>query len=284
MSLHNTLLLPETTLTQLPDKNNNIHHADIVVTHKCSLTCKHCVDRYVVHDKTTNPPVVQLKDVYLFLTLLKHHVESRDLTVLLLGGEPTSAPLTYLYALIGMLKGFGFKASISTNGVDRDKVRALLSNTDINWVQLTAHGCNTDREYDFYFPFYNRINMKFPITTGTTLDMINHVRDYEVWRWGRISFVVYFNNDTGEDLCTDPEVLAYLKTLKWERVGSYLYAFDDRGIRYKRGIPGETNIIDEPDIPKLYPSGVYNKTWCNEDSDPYLGDMASILKGYPELE
>ena len=26
-------------------------------------------------------------------------------------------------------------------------------------------------------------------------------------------------------------------------------------------------------IPKLYPNGNYNKTWCNEDNDPYLGNL-----------
>ena len=37
-----------------------------------------------------------------------------------------------------------------------------------------------------------------------------------------------------------------------------MYTIDD-GVRFKKCIPGETNIIDEPTIPKLYPNGNYSE-------------------------
>ena len=49
----------------------------------------------------------------------------------------------------------------------------------------------------------------------------------------------------------------------------YEYTFY-KGVRIKKCIPGETNIIDEPTVPKVYPNGNYNKTWCNEEMDNYL--------------
>ena len=58
---------------------------------------------------------------------------------------------------------------------------------------------------------------------------------------------------------------------QWKRNGSYYYTFYE-GVRFKRCVPGETNLIDEPTIPKLYPNGNYNKTWCHEELDDYLSD------------
>jgi hypothetical protein len=73
------------------------------------------------------------------------------------------------------------------------------------------------------------------------------------------------------ELCTDKEVWELLDTLDWVRNGSYNYAFY-KGVRFKKCIRGETNLIDEPTIPKLYPNGNYNKTWCNEELDDYLSN------------
>ena len=79
---------------------------------------------------------------------------------------------------------------------------------------------------------------------------------------------MYFTPDF-EELCKDERVWELLDTLEWKRNGSYMYAFY-RGVRFKKCIPGETNLIDEPTVPKLYPNGNYNKTWNNEDMDDYL--------------
>lgn len=43
-----------------------------------------------------------------------------------------------------------------------------------------------------------------------------------------------------------------------------------KGVRRKKCIHGQTNIIDEETLPKLYPNGNYNKTWNNEELDDYL--------------
>ena len=79
------------------------------------------------------------------------------------------------------------------------------------------------------------------------------------------------------ELCTDKHVWDLLDSLSWTRNGSYLYTFYE-GVRIKRFIKGETNIIDEPSVPKLYPNGNYNKTWLNEDMDDYLRKSAKELK------
>lgn len=89
----------------------------------------------------------------------------------------------------------------------------------------------------------------------------------------RQSICMYFNPDFRE-LCTDREVWEFLDTLEWKRNGSYMYSFHN-GDRYKKCIHGETNIIDEPTVPKVYPNGNYNKTWMHEELDDYLfGDWA----------
>lgn len=81
---------------------------------------------------------------------------------------------------------------------------------------------------------------------------------------------MYFKPDFTE-LCTDEKIWNVLNTLDWKRNGSYNYAFYE-GVRFKKGIHGETNIIDEPTVPKVYPNGNYNKTWNDEELDDYLTD------------
>lgn len=79
---------------------------------------------------------------------------------------------------------------------------------------------------------------------------------------------MYFTPDF-KQLCSDQKIWSLLDTLEWKRNGSYMYAFY-KNIRFKKCIPNETNIIDEPTVPKLYPNGNYNKTWLNENLDDYL--------------
>ena len=79
---------------------------------------------------------------------------------------------------------------------------------------------------------------------------------------------MYFTPDF-QELCVDEKVWNLLNTLEWHRNGSYEYAFYN-GVRFKKCIHGETNIIDEPSVPKLYPNGAYNKTWNDEIMDDYL--------------
>ena len=100
-----------------------------------------------------------------------------------------------------------------------------------------------------------------------TLEKMEHFIDY-TQGFGRRSVSMYFTPDFHE-LCEDQRVWDVLNTLDWKRNGSYMYAFY-KGVRFKKCIPGETNIIDEPIIPKLYPNGNYNKTWCHEELDDYL--------------
>jgi hypothetical protein len=79
---------------------------------------------------------------------------------------------------------------------------------------------------------------------------------------------MYFTPDF-QELCNDEKVWELLNTLDWQRNGSYMYAFYE-GVRFKKCIHEETNIIDEPTVPKLYPNGNYNKTWDDEELDDYL--------------
>lgn len=238
-----------------------IDHADIVVTHHCNNHCPFCIDKFI----NTSDDIVSLDSIEKFLNVIKSH--SRENTeVLLLGGEPTSVGIEKLKEIATLIKVHGFLPIISTNARNQHLVVELTKY--FTWVQVTIHKFE---DIEFYAPYKNKINIKLAGDKTLTLDRFNKfielTKDYE-----RRSISMYFTPDFKE-LCTDEGVWEILNTLEWKQNGSYLYAFY-KGVRIKRCITGKTNIIDEPSVPKLYPNGNYNKTWCNEDNDPYL-DISS---------
>lgn len=239
-----------------------IDHADIVVTHHCDNHCTFCVDKFI----NSSDDVVSLESVEKFLKVIKRH-SKEDTEVLLLGGEPTSIGIEKLKDIANTIRTYGFLPIISTNTRNRNLAAELTKY--FTWVQVTIHKFE---DIEFYATYRDRINIKLAGDKALTLEKFNRfielTKDYE-----RRSISMYFTPDFKE-LCTDEGVWKILNTLDWKQNGSYLYAFYE-GVRIKRCITGKTNIIDEPSVPKLYPNGNYNKTWCNENHDPYLDNSSS---------
>lgn len=238
-----------------------IDHADIVVTHQCNLHCPFCVDKFV--HKDTN--VVSIESIKKFLTLLKKQNVKENLEVLLLGGEPTIIDKNKLIEIADTIKSFGFSPIMSTNGINKQKILDVIEHFD--WIQVTVH---TASQIDYYRQNKDRICIKLSgdqtMTYEKFLHFIEYTKDFER------RCISMFSTDDFKELCTDQRVWNVLNSLDWWRNGSYMYAFYD-GVRLKKFIPGETNIIDEPTVPKLYPNGNYNKNWRNEEMDAYLGDL-----------
>jgi len=131
-------------------------------------------------------------------------------------------------------------------------------------IQITV---NSDEEIDFYRRWPDKINIKLAGDSSLTMDKLKHFIEYTKG-FSRRSISMYFEPNFTE-LCTDKEIWDLLDKLTWIRNGSYMYTFY-QGARIKKCIHGETNIIDEPSVPKLYPNGNYNKTWNDENLDDYL--------------
>ena len=237
----------------------HIDHADIVTSHKCNNNCKFCIDTFI-HSSDNE---VSLKNIEKFLKVVRRHTD-KNCCVLLLGGEPTMLSTEKLIAIARLVHSYGFSVSMSTNGINKQRILDILPEFD--WVQITMH---SDKEIDYWRPYASRINAKWSGDKLMTLEKMEHFIDY-TQGFGRRSVSMYFTPDFHE-LCEDQRVWDVLNTLDWKRNGSYMYAFY-KGVRFKKCIPGETNIIDEPIIPKLYPNGNYNKTWCHEELDDYLTD------------
>lgn len=239
--------------------NNQIYidHADVVVTHECMNHCPFCIDKFV----HTSNEVVKKEDLIRFLKKLRS-VTSRKLEVLFLGGEPTCAGIEKLAELTDIVREFGFSPIISTNNPKKELIVKLLPYFD--WIQVTVH---SDKQIEFYRQYKDKINIKLSGDKNLTLEKLNHfidvTKDFE-----RKSISMYFT-PLWKELCTDEEVWSLLNKLSWTRNGSYVYTFY-QGVRIKRCIHGETNLVDEPSVPKLYPNGNYNKTWNNETLDDYL--------------
>jgi hypothetical protein len=188
----------------------------------------------------------------------------KPLSVLLLGGEPTTLPTEHLIEIAKIIRAYGFRPMMSTNGINKDKIIAILPYYD--WIQVTVY---TDAQIDFWRQWPDKINIKFSGDKHFTFEKMMHFIEYTKG-FTRRSVSMYFTPEWDE-LCTDVRVWNLLNSLEWTRNGSYYYTFYE-GVRFKRCIHGETNVIDGPTIPKLYPNGNYNKTWDHEILDDYLSD------------
>lgn len=249
----------------------NLDHTDIVVTHACPNKCPFCVDKFVHTSDTLVDPL----SVERFMKRLKASGCEPGFEVLFLGGDPAAAPLEHLEELVRIVRAYGFSPIISTNHPDRSLYGKLTELFD--WTQITIR---TDNQLQYLKQWAPKVNIKLAV---------DRTLKYEKLMWfieaskafPRRSVSMYFTPDFKE-LCTDPDIWELMSTLDWKINGSYLYAFYE-GVRFKRCIPGVTNIADEPSVPKLYPNGNYNKTWCNEDDDPYLGKLIDQSRGYEDL-
>lgn len=235
----------------------DIDHIDIVVTHKCNFNCPFCIDKF----SHSSDAEVSLEAISKFLDGMKKHAKPGT-EVLLLGGEPTMLETQKLIDIAKCIKDHGFSPIMSTNGSQHDKIVELIPYFD--WIQITIL---TKSDIERWEQWPNKINIK--LSGDAHLDM--HKYDWFkrlTKNYTRRSISMYFTPDFKE-LCEDEEIWNMFNGQSWSRNGSYEYTFID-GIRVKRCIHGETNIIDEPTVPKLYPNGNYNKTWRNEEMDDYL--------------
>ena len=237
----------------------NIDHIDIVTSHICNKRCEFCIDKFL----GSSNKIVELNVIENFLNIIRKNCDE-ELEVLLLGGEPTALPEKKLQDICNLIHKYGFKVIMSTNGILRNKIIRLLPYFDS--IQVTVE---SDKEIDFYRDYKDKINVKLAGDSRLTLEGFNHFIEYTVG-FSRRSISMYFTPDFKE-LCEDERIYKIFDTLEWKRNGSYEYTFY-KGVRIKKCIHGETNIIDEPTVPKLYPNGNYNKTWCHEDMDDYLNN------------
>lgn len=235
-----------------------IDHIDIITTHKCNSQCPHCIDP--LRNKSNKE--IDAGVINRFLAELQAKIQKKA-TVLLLGGEPMLLSKQKLIEICDIIHKNGFRASISTTHQYYKKINKLYDYFDT--IQVTI---DEPLDATYFYPLSDKINIKMPIKEDTTPLILREFQRISKYFY-RASLPVYFNSQTWNSLCTNANIIKELTKLKWQRNGSYSYAFKD-GIRYKKCIPLETNIIDEPQIPKLYPNGNYNKTWLNEYNDNYL--------------
>lgn len=234
-----------------------IDHADIVTSHKCNFHCPFCIDRFC-HGSEDE---VTVEMVQRFLDKLKPF-STPGTEVLLLGGEPTMLSTEKLIDLAGCIRRNGFSPIMSTNGFFKSKIHKILPYYD--WVQITVR---TQKDIDEWADWTSKVNVK--LSGDKSFDMQRLAWfDKATEGFKRRSVSMYFTPEFKE-LCEDEDVWKLLDGLEWRRNGSYRYAFW-HNIRFKKCVHGETNVIDEPTVPKLYPNGNYNKTWNNEDLDDYL--------------
>jgi MoaA/NifB/PqqE/SkfB family radical SAM enzyme len=236
---------------------NNIDHIDIVVTHKCNFNCPFCIDKF----RGSSDKEIDLQTIDNWLGKIKQFAKP-GCEVLLLGGDPMMLDVEKLIDIAKIIKSHGFSPIMSTNGSMKDNIKRILPYYD--WIQITVYN---QSQIDYWRPYKDKINIKLSGDSTLNMERLEWF-DEATKDFVRRSISMYFTPEF-EELCKDAEIWNLINGLEWKRNGSYMYAFWN-GIRFKKCIHGETNIIDEPSVPKLYPNGNYNKTWNNEDMDNYL--------------
>jgi MoaA/NifB/PqqE/SkfB family radical SAM enzyme len=236
---------------------NNIDHIDIVVTHKCNFNCPFCIDKF----RGSSDKEIDLQTIDNWLGKIKQFAKP-GCEVLLLGGDPMMLDVEKLIDIAKIIKSHGFSPIMSTNGSMKDNIKRILPYYD--WIQITVYN---QSQIDYWHPYKDKINIKLSGDSTLNMERLEWF-DEATKDFVRRSISMYFTPEF-EELCKDAEIWNLINGLEWKRNGSYMYAFWN-GIRFKKCIHGETNIIDEPSVPKLYPNGNYNKTWNNEDMDNYL--------------
>jgi MoaA/NifB/PqqE/SkfB family radical SAM enzyme len=236
---------------------NNIDHIDIVVTHKCNFNCPFCIDKF----RGSSDKEIDLQTIDDWLGKIKQFAKP-GCEVLLLGGDPMMLDVEKLIDVAKIIKFHGFSPIMSTNGSMKDNIKRILPYYD--WIQITVYN---QSQIDYWRPYKDKINLKLSGDSTLNMERLEWF-DEATKGFVRRSISMYFTPEF-EELCKDAEIWNLINGLEWQRNGSYMYAFWN-GIRFKKCIHGETNIIDEPSVPKLYPNGNYNKTWNNEDMDNYL--------------
>ena len=241
------------------NKNDRIEidHIDIVTSHICNKKCENCIDKFL----GTQKEIISLQNISKFLKLIRNYTD-KQLEVLLLGGEPTILSKDKLIQIANLVHEEEFLIMMSSNGILKNKIIDLIPYYDS--IQITV---NSDEEIDFYRKWPDKINIKLAGDSSLNIDKLKHFIEYTEG-FSRRSISMYFTPDF-QELCSDKEIWDLFDTLEWKRNGSYMYTFYN-GVRIKKCIHNETNIIDEPTVPKLYPNGNYNKTWNDEELDDYL--------------
>ena len=233
----------------------NIDHIDIVTSHKCNNNCPWYIDKFI-HSDTRE---ISLNDIHKFL---KNMPANAGTEILLLGGEPTMLSVIKLIGLARIIKKYGYSPIMSTNGINKEKILAILPYYD--WIRVTVYN---DEQIDYWRPHKDKINIKLSGDSSLTIDKYywfrNATKDFK-----RKSISMYFTPDW-QELCTDEKMWDYISAADWQINGSYAYTFVDN-IRFKKYLPNKTNVILEPTVPKLYPTGNYNCTWEHEEMDDYL--------------
>jgi len=265
----------------MPKPIYSMAHADIIVTHKCNMkgNClPTCADKFV----NTSDKEIEVSTVEKFLDLFSKHIAKRKTEnvifyeqpqILVLGGEPTLVGSEKLIAIAEIAKKYGFERIISSNGLNFRVLKEILPYYDSLQITLQTYGSKAElrRLLDLGS---KKINVKLRCDVNLTFDdLVNFIASTKSFK--RRSVVRYWDYKNHCFTNKDPAIEEFMNALEWkpftDSISTSMYAMFD-GVRFKK----ETEEIlsaEMPDIPKLYPSGVYNCTWKNEDSNPYFGEL-----------
>lgn len=244
-------------------------HADLLVTHKCGVGCKFCIDGFV--DTSTN--VTSLLDVEEYLRYLAE-VERKShpnmTSVLILGGEPTKAPFDYLKKVGELIHHYGFNSAMTTNGQAGAKLLELDGYIDFINVSHYGKKAILDKEYLYKFKkteitLSKLITKDFFPTFASFKEFIAEAKTNSLnYRFSTLqentpNLADLHPRWVDEELLPNCKITPVLECLNAAEYEGYIIKI----MHYHN----KNDHIDFPPYPHLYPNGNVNRDFSNEDPE-----------------
>jgi hypothetical protein len=251
--------------------------ADIVVTHRCNRHCKFCCDKFV----NKYDDVVKMEDVRRYLDWFRDHdaTVKKVNDIMLLGGEPTMAGVPYLKDICDLIHSYGtpekpWKVSLTTNGYLGKGILALDGYVD--YLNVSVYDNAALLRGDLHYGDFERSELVYAVLLSKTSFPTHSSFDDFIDETTELGYDVKFstfNRDTPMDLMPD-----WIDDFMIHHRDDIVRIFETCwGMDYRGCVIKFMHICDcEAGFPKLYPNGVVNRTWQNEDSD--VRDLSEWLR------
>lgn len=243
-------------------------HADLIVTHECGMNCNFCIDKFV----DTSKQLTKLSDIESYLKYLaavekKNHPDMSS--VLILGGEPTKAPIDYLKMVCDLIHFYGFNTTMTTNGQLGDELLKL--DGYIDFLNVSHYGKKAEVNKDYLYKFEKT---EVTLSKLITNDFFKTFDDFKAFVSEAKKYPINYRFSTLQENTAD---LA-LKHPKWvdeellpqcklTPVLECLNATEYEGYVIKiMHYHNKNNNIVFPEYPKLYPNGNANRDFSHEES------------------
>ena len=242
-------------------------HADLIITHKCGMGCKFCIDDFV----DTSNAITKLTDIEDYLRFLAEREKKEHpnmSSVLILGGEPTKVPFEYLKQVADLIHYYGFNVAMTTNGQAGEKLLEL--DGYIDFINISHYSKSAIIKKDYLYKFKKtEITLSKLITKDVFPTFESFKKFIKEAKKNSLNYrfsTLQENTPNLKELhpnWVDCELLPNCKIVPClECLNATVYeGYVIKIMHYHN----KNQNIDFPPYPKLYPNGFANRDFSNEE-------------------